>query len=238
MGLAWVRLALAIHLIVVGGGRAAALRHASRYPLCYTSPPTTSDSLAKLSTYFQFLFALLYALNPVSLPDGLILMLPWSGPLQGLGGLLLWAGSWLFAWSHWALAHFWTSDLGLRRGHRLIHTGPYAWVRHPMYTAFLLCDIGALLLIQNGVLLVPLALWLAFLPRAQREEALLLHVFGQEYEAYRQATRMFMPRLRAARAGEPALTAAKGQVSIPGAIAGTAIKAAMESRSTSIVTQQ
>jgi protein-S-isoprenylcysteine O-methyltransferase Ste14 len=194
--MAWVRLALAMHLAAVGIGRAAAMRHANHRALSYTAPPQTSDSVAKLSTYLHFLLTTLYTINPVSLPDTLALSLPWAEPLRLLGVALLAAGSVLFIWSHRTLAQFWTSNPGLRQGHRLIQTGPYAWMRHPMYTAFLLLDLGALLLIQNAVLLVPLVLWLAFRARAKREERLLARVFAHEYAAYRQATGMFAPRVQ------------------------------------------
>lgn len=191
----WVRLALAIHLAVLGGTRAVALRLAKRQAACLPAPPASSESLAKLSAYFEALLATLYAINPVSLPDGLSLALPWADVWRALGAAVLLAGSALFLWAHRALGPFWMDGLGMQPGRRLVRTGPYGWIRHPMYTALLLCDIGALLLIQNAVLLVPLGLWLAMPGRARREEALLLRLFGQEYDAYRQRTGMFTPRL-------------------------------------------
>ncbi|MER3514119.1 MAG: hypothetical protein C4310_06785 [Chloroflexota bacterium] len=191
----WVRLVLAIHLAVLGVTRAVALRLAKRQAACPPAPPASSESLPKLSAYFEVLLTTLYAINPVSLPDALILVLPWADLWRALGAAVLLAGSALFLWAHRALGPFWMDGLEGRQGRRLVRTGPYAWVRHPMYVALLLCDIGALLVIQNAVLLVPLGLWLATPGRARREEARLVRLFGQEYEAYRQMTGMFAPRL-------------------------------------------
>jgi protein-S-isoprenylcysteine O-methyltransferase Ste14 len=78
---------------------------------------------------------------------------------------------------------------------RLVTSGPYAWVRHPMYSALLLLMAGvaawyAHLANTAGVVLVLAAV----LGKARREEAYLLDRFG-EYDAYRQRTHGFIPYL-------------------------------------------
>ena len=55
--------------------------------------------------------------------------LRWAGFALGL------ASVGLFAWSHAILGRFWSSYLQLRPGHRLITDGPYARIRHPIYSA-------------------------------------------------------------------------------------------------------
>ncbi len=59
-------------------------------------------------------------------------------------GWLRWAGVGLgitsvglFAWTHVTLGRFWSTCLQLRPDHRLITAGPYARIRHPMYSAIL-----------------------------------------------------------------------------------------------------
>lgn len=84
-----------------------------------------------------------------------------------------------------------------RVGHQLITTGPYRWIRHPLYT------FGALFFLALSVLTT---LWwpaLFLLPglaaliwRARYEEANLIARFGDEYRAYRQQTGRFLPKLR------------------------------------------
>ena len=78
---------------------------------------------------------------------------------------------------------------------RLVTSGPYRWVRHPMYSALLLLMIAAAaahghLLNVAGVLLVAVAVT----AKARHEERYLLQRFA-EYGAYRRRTRWFVPHV-------------------------------------------
>jgi protein-S-isoprenylcysteine O-methyltransferase Ste14 len=65
--------------------------------------------------------------------------------------------------------------LQTERGHRVVSTGPYAWVRHPMYTATILFFVGAPLLLGSwwGVAMAPLFVVL-FAIRTRIEERALI----------------------------------------------------------------
>jgi len=140
----------------------------------------------------------------------LLLWMVYPAPLRfadfALPAGLRWAGAVLFAGG--ALLVFWTnrnlgpnfsSTLILRDGHELIERGPYRWVRHPMYTSFVILSIGMLLLSANWVigggplLFLPLLM----LVRTPREERMLLARFGDDYRAYMARTGRYLPRLRA-----------------------------------------
>lgn len=89
-------------------------------------------------------------------------------------------------------------DASLSTNHELIRSGPYRWVRHPVYSSFL-C-----LLLGTGLLLAPLwsmALGVAvFLCgteiRVRVEDALLAARFGKEFDQYRSAVSAYLPGVR------------------------------------------
>lgn len=103
----------------------------------------------------------------------------------------------LLAWVQWSLGKNFSTTLHLRQRHSLVTTGPYRWVRHPMYTALFLLGVGFLLLTANWAVGVPLIVALPILVtvRIGNEEALMIEQFGDEYRAYLQQTGRFLPRL-------------------------------------------
>lgn len=78
---------------------------------------------------------------------------------------------------------------------QLVRSGPYRWVRHPMYTAALLWAVGWPLILGSllGVAMILLILLPALLKRIDREEADLRRVFGEEYVTYTAHTRRLLP---------------------------------------------
>jgi protein-S-isoprenylcysteine O-methyltransferase len=80
-------------------------------------------------------------------------------------------------------------------GVQLVRSGPYRWIRHPMYAAALLWAIGWPLIIGSllGAAVTLLILLPALLRRIGREETDLRRVFGEEYVAYSTQTRRLLP---------------------------------------------
>ncbi|HEU4976637.1 MAG TPA: isoprenylcysteine carboxylmethyltransferase family protein [Baekduia sp.] len=81
---------------------------------------------------------------------------------------------------------------------RLIVTGAYRHVRHPMYVATAAVIVGEALLVSAPVLLVAAAVYLLAMASLSRwvEEPRLRERFGAEHEAYRQAVPGWLPRGR------------------------------------------
>lgn len=96
---------------------------------------------------------------------------------------------------HRELGKYFSSSLVIREGHRLVCSGPYRLVRHPMYTSYLLLFVAAFLLTENWLIgLMGMSVIASLMTlRIGKEEALLLEHFGEEYEKYRQTTGMFLP---------------------------------------------
>jgi len=68
-----------------------------------------------------------------------------------LGFALGFASLTLWAWTQAALGKEWSPQLQLRKEHRLVTTGPYARVRHSLYTAMLGWGFGVALLTANWI---------------------------------------------------------------------------------------
>jgi protein-S-isoprenylcysteine O-methyltransferase Ste14 len=119
---------------------------------------------------------------------------PAPGWLRWAGFVLGIASVGLFAWTHEVLGRFWSPYLQLRPGHRLITAGPYARIRHPMYSAILGWMISLGLVAGNWIPLVFAAMCtLNFMLRIQGEEKMMLQQFGDEYRAYMKRTGRLLP---------------------------------------------
>ena len=118
--------------------------------------------------------------------------------------VLAWLGTLVFAFSlllfhrtHRDLGRFWSVTLEIRQTHRLVTTGVYRHVRHPMYSAFFLWAIAQALLLPNWIAgpagLVGFGILFAF--RVGREERMMEATFGDAYRTYAAHTRMVIPGL-------------------------------------------
>lgn len=144
---------------------------------------------------FAFLIALLalYTINPpwmevLSIP--LPVWLRWAGFFWELTSLAL------FTWAQVALGKEWSPQLQLRQEHRLVTTGPYARVRHPIYTAmFGLGSSFAFVTANWAFILLAVAMIAGLLRRVPKEEQMMIEEFGDEYRAYMKRTGRFLPRM-------------------------------------------
>jgi protein-S-isoprenylcysteine O-methyltransferase Ste14 len=117
-------------------------------------------------------------------------------PLTGVGTAIFLAGCALAAWAALHLGDELTVAIQTREGGDLVTTGPYARVRHPMYTGILLMVGGEALAFASPVLVAFVVVALACArTRALAEEALLASdpVHGQAYGAYLARTGRFLP---------------------------------------------
>lgn len=94
-----------------------------------------------------------------------------------------------------ALGNAYASDPTVRPGQRLVTTGIYAQVRHPVYTALLTWAAGLALLLGSiwGMVVSWALLAPAVALRIREEESLLAHTFGAQYECYAARTHRLIP---------------------------------------------
>ncbi|MEM7214449.1 MAG: protein-S-isoprenylcysteine O-methyltransferase [Pseudomonadota bacterium] len=101
----------------------------------------------------------------------------------------------LFRLTHKALGKMWSHSLDLRAGHKLVTTGIYEKVRHPMYSAFWMWAIGAALLLPNFIAGFSgiVGFGILYFLRVGQEEAMMRGEFGEEYDQYMERTKRIIP---------------------------------------------
>jgi protein-S-isoprenylcysteine O-methyltransferase Ste14 len=156
----------------------------------------TGDRVAlTFATLGQFIVPVLYV--AVSLGAGQPIFADYAfHPVQGwLGVIVLVAALVLFRVTHKQLGRNWSVTLETRTEHKLVTDGVYAWVRHPMYSSFLLSAIAQALLLANWIAgpagLVVFAVLFSY--RARREEAMMTEAFGDAYRDFMRRTARIVP---------------------------------------------
>jgi len=121
-------------------------------------------------------------------------LFPWSPAIYWVAVALVACGLGFACWARIHLGEYWSGHVTLKPGHRLIRTGPYAIVRHPIYTGLLLAFVGSALAADRVAGIVSLAILLyATLPKIRLEEAWLTEEFGDEYRRYRREVKGLVP---------------------------------------------
>jgi protein-S-isoprenylcysteine O-methyltransferase Ste14 len=141
---------------------------------------------------YEIITFFIYIFFPESLSWGSWSLPVWSRLAGAIIGFitLLW-----FIWIHQTLGNNLSARIGIKESQNLVTSGPYHWLRHPMYTAFFVIHIAVFLLTSNWFIG---ATWLAGLIiilvlRVKREEKMLIGRFGKEYISYMERTDRFIP---------------------------------------------
>lgn len=149
---------------------------------------------------YELLFARWLRIGPLGLR-----FVPRDLWIAYLGIALTCVGTAIAIWARYCLGEYWSARVTLKEGHQLIRSGPYAFVRHPIYTGMLVACFGTALVVGEwrGILAVVLLL-AAHSRKAMREERMLAQEFGDQYTAYRQSTGFLLPRFGRSGMGTPA----------------------------------
>lgn len=119
---------------------------------------------------------------------------PW--PLIAAAGLAIETGGFLLAIrARRHLGRNWSGRITIKVEHRLIRSGPYRFVRHPIYTAFLAMYGGTAIVSGEWHALAGFApAVLAYWRKIRMEEQNLVSHFGDEWSDYCRATSSLLPR--------------------------------------------
>lgn len=112
----------------------------------------------------------------------------WIGAPLAIAGILI------TFWARFHLADNWSASVTLKQDHELVRTGPYRYVRHPIYTGALVAVLGTAFAIGQLRGLFAFALtFFAFWYKSGLEEKLMIENFGDTYRKYRASVKRLIP---------------------------------------------
>jgi protein-S-isoprenylcysteine O-methyltransferase Ste14 len=140
------------------------------------------------------LAAFLLWANHVPIPILKVRFTPLAAWPFWVGAALTAAGLVFTVWARLHLGRNWSGTVTIKEGHELITSGPYALVRHPIYTGLLIAFAGSALARGElrGILAVALV-FLSFWRKLRMEERWMREQFGEAYEGYSRRVSALVP---------------------------------------------
>lgn len=127
--------------------------------------------------------------------EALVIRIVPDSPLAGITGVLLTLAGLGFSW--WARHHlgkYWSSMVEVKVGHCIVKTGPYRFVRNPMYAGILIAFAGAAIAIGEVLAFVVLLIgFVSVWVKIKAEERILTETFGEEYLHYKREVKALIP---------------------------------------------
>ena len=119
---------------------------------------------------------------------------PETGAIAWGGFGLVLCGASFALWARFYIGTNWSANVTLKQDHELIRSGPYAVVRHPIYSGLLLAILGTAVVIGEVRTLIGLVLAFAgWRIKAGVEEGFMAARFGEEYTRYRRQVKALIP---------------------------------------------
>jgi protein-S-isoprenylcysteine O-methyltransferase Ste14 len=164
-----------------------------------TKRTQTRESLRSRIPYLIFTVAAFYSMFSHAAVFGWMRLriLPRDPWIANLGIAITAAGLLFAIWARAYLGRNWSGTVTVKVGHQLIRSGPYRWIRHPIYSGMILALIGTAMNRGQlrGVIAVVL-LWIGFTLKSRIEERFMTATFGPEYAEYSRTTGAMLPRIR------------------------------------------
>jgi len=154
-------------------------------------PQSSAARLARLPIWLGFILFIAAWAHPFA-----IAAFRRTGFSDSAGVAICALGLLVAIWSRKTLGAEWSQDVELKRGHRLVQSGPYRFMRHPIYTGHLLMGLGTAVASHSLIAFAGLVSFaVGFWVKLTQEESLLLRSFPEEYAAYRTRVKALIPNL-------------------------------------------
>jgi len=123
--------------------------------------------------------------------------LPRSGAIAVAGFIATLLGWAVAIWARVHLGRYWSDKVVLREDHKLVRSGPYAYMRHPIYSGVLLGVAGTAVVLNEVRGVAAFLLLLAnYAIKAKKEERILAQQFAEEFTEHQQHAGFLLPRFR------------------------------------------
>jgi protein-S-isoprenylcysteine O-methyltransferase Ste14 len=116
-----------------------------------------------------------------------------SGPVLAIGFIAFLMGLAVAIWARVYLGKNWGMPMTQKQDPELVTSGPYQYIRHPIYSGILLAMLGCAIAVSVFWLAVFAIAGLYFVYSALEEEKLMLKQFPKVYPAYKSKTKMLIP---------------------------------------------
>jgi protein-S-isoprenylcysteine O-methyltransferase Ste14 len=124
--------------------------------------------------------------------------------LRYCGLLIFAAGGFYATYAPLYLGKYFSIEVTIQEGHKLITTGPFSRIRHPRYLGFIMLSFGFALVYRSIFGLIAAAAMTALiLWRISDEEKMLIGHFGDEYRAYQRRTGRVFPKIFKSMSDQP-----------------------------------
>ena len=113
--------------------------------------------------------------------------------LLSVGFIIFLSGLLIAIWARINLGKNWGMPMSIKQDPELVTSGPYRYIRHPIYTGILLAMIGSSLTSSIFWLIIFALSGIYFVCSALQEEKLMMKQFPKVYPSYKSKTKMLIP---------------------------------------------
>jgi protein-S-isoprenylcysteine O-methyltransferase len=162
--------------------------------LIVTAVGVKRDTERHLGQSFGLMFAVIAAFLLPRVPIfSFVNVAPVNVSVSIIGIILCASGMAFLIWARIVLGRNWSQTVSVKEGHELVTSGPYRYVRHPMYTGGLVACVGSAIVCGGAWIFMLVILSALFLWRVGAEDKLMARQFPNEYPDYKRRTKALIP---------------------------------------------